>query len=289
MDIQLEDLYMDEDYSDDLEMSNIEKTISNTKEPITLSLLKREFERIGIKKGDNILVHSSLSKLGWVCGGEVTVIKALMEVVEESGTIVMPSHSGDVCDPAFWSNPPVPVEWFEAIRKEMPAFDPSITPTYGMGKIAEGFRVFPNVKRSYHPTVSFSAWGKNKDFITDNHSLEYSLGENSPLARFYELDGKVLLLGVDYDVNTSFHLAEYRAGNYTKTMNASPILENGKRIFKSYEDIEFKTELFMFLGEEFEQKFNVSTDKIGNANIKVFNQRQCVEFAVEYFKKCSLY
>lgn len=290
MDIQLDDLYMDEDYMEDIdEVSKIDKIINETEKPITLSLLKNEFKRIGIEKGDTILVHSSLSKIGWICGGEVTVINALIEAVGEEGTIVMPSHSGEMCDPAFWSNPPVPSEWFKDIREEMPAFDENITPTYGMGKIAEAFRNFYGVKRSYHPTVSFSAWGKNKEFITDNHSLEYSLGEKSPLARFYELSGKVILLGVDYDVNTSFHLAEYRAKNYTETINSSPILENGKRVFKQYKDIEFKTELFMFLGEEFEEKCNVNTYNIGNANVKVFNQRDCVDFAVEYFKNCNLY
>ncbi len=290
MDINLEDLYIDDDYIEqDNEISNIEKLINDTKKPITLSILKDEFRRIGIKKGDTLLVHSSLSKFGWICGGEVTVIKALIETVGEEGTIVMPAHSADICDPAFWSNPPVPSEWFKTIREEMPAFDEKITPTYSMGKIAEAFRNFYGVKRSYHPTVSFSAWGKNKNFITDNHSLEYSLGEKSPLARFYELNGKVLLLGVDYDVNTSFHLAEYRAGNYTESINASPILENGKRIFKQFKDIEFKTELFMFLGEEFEEKCNVKVDNIANAKIKLFNQRECVDFAVEYFKNCNLY
>ena len=265
-------------------MENIEKIIEGTKRPITISYLKDEFKRIGLKKGDKVLVHSALSKLGWVCGGEVAVVKALMEVITEEGTIVMPTHSSDYCDPIFWGEPAVPDSWYEDIRQEMPAFDPKITPTWGMGKIVESFRNFPNVKRSYHPTVSFAAWGKDSDFIVENHSLEYSLGEKSPLARFYDLDGKVLLLGVDYDSNTSFHLAEYRAKNYNEVINISPIIENGERIFKKYKDIEFKTELFMFVGEEFEERCNVKLDKIGNANVKLFSQRECVDFAKNYFE-----
>ena len=59
--------------------------------------------------------------------------------------------------------------------------------------------------------MSFAAWGKHAEFVTDGHSLDNGLGETSPLARVYDLDGYVLLLGVDYDSNTSFHLAEYRA------------------------------------------------------------------------------
>lgn len=270
-------------------MSDLESIVNNTKELITKSYLKEELKRIGIKQGDCIMVHSSLSKLGFVCGGEVTVVEALIETVGEDGTIVMPTHSNNCVDPVFWSDPIVPNEWFEDIRKEMPAFDSDLTPTLGMGKVVECFRNIKGVKRSYHPTVSFAAFGKYADFITENHSLEYSLGENSPLARFYELDGKVLLLGVDYDVNTSFHLSEYRAGNYTIATNISPIIENGKRVFKQYEDIEFKTELFMFVGEGFEENYDVALDKIGNANIKLFKQRDCVDFGVKYFKEFSMY
>ena len=270
-------------------MSDLENIVNNTKKLITKSYLKEELKRIGIKQGDTIMVHSSLSKLGFVCGGEVTVVEALIEAVGKDGTVVMPTHSSNCVDPIFWTDPIVPNEWFEDIRKEMPAFNPDLTPTFGMGKIVECFRNMKGAKRSYHPTVSFAAFGKNADFIIKNHSLEYSLGENSPLARFYELDGKVLLLGVDYDVNTSFHLSEYRAGNYTVTTNISPIIENGKKVFKQYEDIEFKTELFMFAGEEFEENYDVTLDKIGNADVKLFKQRDCVDFGVKYFKEFSMY
>ena len=64
------------------------------------------------------MVHSSLSKLGYVCGGEVAVVEALIDVVGEDGTIVMPTHSADYTDPIFWGEPAVPKEWFEDIRKE---------------------------------------------------------------------------------------------------------------------------------------------------------------------------
>lgn len=270
-------------------MSRLEEIVENTKKPLTKSFLKEEFNRLGLKKGDSIMVHSSLSKLGFVCGGEVAVVEALIETVGEEGTIVMPTHSGDYVDPVFWGAPAVPKEWFEEIRKEMPAFDPDVTPTFGMGRIVECFRNYKGVKRSYHPTVSFAAYGKYADFITENHSLEYSLGENSPLARFYDIDGKVLLLGTDYDSNTSFHLAEYKAGNFDKSVNVSPIIENGERVFKTYDDIEFKTELFMFAGEGFEENYKVIVDKIGNAEVKIFSQRECVDHGTKYFKECTLY
>nr|WP_240927367.1 AAC(3) family N-acetyltransferase [Paenibacillus thiaminolyticus] len=35
---------------------------------------------------------------------------------------------------------------------------------------------------------SFAVWGTNRVYITANHSLAYGLGEQSPIARLYELE-----------------------------------------------------------------------------------------------------
>jgi aminoglycoside 3-N-acetyltransferase len=43
--------------------------------------LLNTFESIGIRKGDTLLVHSSLSSFGYVEGGTQTVIEALLASV----------------------------------------------------------------------------------------------------------------------------------------------------------------------------------------------------------------
>lgn len=73
--------------------------IDKTKMPITKKSLLEDLKGLGIEKGDTLLVHSSLSSLGWVCGGAQSVIMALIEAVGKEGTIVMPTHSGDWSDP----------------------------------------------------------------------------------------------------------------------------------------------------------------------------------------------
>lgn len=108
---------------------------------ITVQTLAADFRRLGVKAGMTILLHSSFKSLGqWVAGGPVAVILALEEVLGESGTLVMPTHSSDLTDPAGWSNPPVPEAWWQSIREQMPAYDPDLTQLRGMGVIPDCFR-----------------------------------------------------------------------------------------------------------------------------------------------------
>ena len=76
--------------------------------PITFTSLVNDFHILGLQKGCVVIVHSSLSKIGWVCGGPVAVILALEEVLGKEGTLVMPTHCGENSDPAQWMHPPVP-------------------------------------------------------------------------------------------------------------------------------------------------------------------------------------
>lgn len=69
------------------------ETVKNTIKPNTSSSLISDFQRIGLKKGDIILVHSSLSKIGWTVGGPVAVIEALQNVITEEGTLIMPAFT----------------------------------------------------------------------------------------------------------------------------------------------------------------------------------------------------
>ena len=172
--------------------------IEKSKIPQTRESLKKDLKKIGVRPGMVLLAHSSMSSVGWICGGAVSFILALEEVIGEQGTLVMPAHSGDLSDPAKWENPPVPEEWWETIREAMPAFEPDLTPTRGVGKVAETFRKQRGAIRSLHPQVSFAAWGKYAEYITSGHSLENAFGEKSPLAKIYELDGYVLLAGVSH-------------------------------------------------------------------------------------------
>ncbi len=256
--------------------------MQNSPHPFTKTILIEHLHALGVQPGMVLLVHSSLSQIGYVPGGPVSVIQALQEVLTPAGTLVMPTHSGDYSDPAPWQYPPAPEAWHQIIREALPAFDPQLTPTRSMGVIPELFRTWPGVFRSSHPQVSFAAWGRYAVAITADHQLSFGLGEGSPLARLYDLGGYVLLLGVGYGNNTSFHLAEFRAQVRPTVPQGAPIWLNGRRVWQLFEDIDEDDSPFPDIGAAFEQDHPVQLGKIGLADCRLFYQKTAVDFATAW-------
>lgn len=244
-------------------------------------------KEIGVKRGQTIMVHTSLSSLGFVCGGAQIVIEALVECVGDEGTIMMPTQSWKNLDPEAGVHWEEPKEWWQTIRENWPAYDKNITPTNTMGAVAEMFRRWPGALRSDHPARSVAAYGKQAKYLTENHDLSNIFGDGSPIGKLYELDGYVLMIGVGYDKNTSLHLADARAEYPGKhlTNESSAMLIDGKRVWKSYQTLYVDGEDFNEIGAAFENRHNVSKTGLGNGVIKFMKQRELVDFAVDWIQK----
>jgi aminoglycoside 3-N-acetyltransferase len=228
-----------------------------------------------------------MRSMGWINGGALAYIQALMDAVGPGGSIVMPTQSGNNTDPGGWRHPPIPPEWVDEVRRTMPAYDPAVTPTWRMGAVPELFRTMPGVFRSGHPSGSFAAWGSGAADIVANHGGQ-RIGEESPVARLYDLNGKVLLVGVGYDRNTSFHFAEYRAPSTVFVDELMPLVNNGEVEWTKVSEIEFMDdESLLNLGREFEAGNEVITGQVGSAECRLFSVRDCVDFGVSWLNSHS--
>lgn len=243
--------------------------------------------QIGVKNGQNIIVHTSMKNFGFVCGGPQVIIESLIEMVGQDGTIMMPTQSWKNLDPYSGVHWEEPKEWYDIIRNNWPAYDKDITPTNTMGVVAEMFRKWPGAVRSEHPVRSFSAWGKNAAYLVGNHDLSDIFGETSPIAKLYNLNGYVLLLGTGYDKNTSMHLADVRAKYISKHMeeNSCAVQKDGERRWITYSTLYVDGEDFIDIGNEFEKNYEVKKIKIGNADVRFMKQRDIVDFAVKWIEK----
>jgi len=253
--------------------------IATTDHPRTRASLSGDLAALGLAAGQLVMLHVSMRSLGFVVGGAMTLLDAMLDVLGPTGTLIMPAHSGDLSDPAGWSAPPVPAAWLDEVRATMPAFDPARTPTWGLGVVPELFRTWPGVRRSGHPTVSLAANGPLAAEIVGTHPLDDPHGEASPLARAYDRGVKLLLLGVGWNRATLLHLAERRAYPDAEPIAAwAPVLLEGRRVWQTYRDYESEPERFADIGDALAGQ--VTLGKVGSARAILADGRTAVDMGV---------
>ena len=155
---------------------------------ITKQDIINELLDLGLKSGDEIEVHSSLSSFGYVDGGAETVISALKEVVGENGSIFMP---------ALRLSKELPLteqDKFFGITTKIQIL-PEDCEHSAMGMIADTFRKMPDTITN-DGIFRISAWGKSANEVKEG--LQYLIHNG----------GKALMLGVDIYKLTAMHYVE---------------------------------------------------------------------------------
>ena len=157
--------------------------------------LLKDFRNAGIIEGDSLLVHASLSNIGFVENGASSVVDALLEAVGENGNLLMPTSP----------NAKLQLDY---VRK-LEVFDVE-NDSSKLGAISEYFRKLPQSKRSAHPTEPVSCVGPKADYFTADHfGCLTPYTEKSPFYRISEIGGKILYLGVTFDNSgTNLHTLE---------------------------------------------------------------------------------
>ncbi|MGW2517173.1 aminoglycoside N(3)-acetyltransferase [Streptomyces sp. NPDC001617] len=256
--------------------------------PLGREELLARWRALGIRPGDTLLVHASLSALGTVRGGARAVADSLLDVLGEEGTLVVYTQTPDNSDPSRWPvtrGYAVPAGEWPRLRASLPAFDPARTPSFGVGVLPEEVRTRPGALRSGHPQSSFAALGPAAARITAGHALDCHLGEDSPLARLEELEARILLLGVGYSVCTAFHLAEYRVpGQGTRDYGCAVADGSGGRRWHRYRDVDFDASVFAELGESYESLAErpVARGRVGRADCRLFALAPAVAYASKW-------
>ena len=142
---------------------------------------------LGISKGDDLIVHSSLSALGKIPDKAQVITSILLDTLGEEGTLLMPALS------------------YESVTRDNPFFSQQSTPSC-VGWLTEYFRNLPGVRRSIHPTHSVCAIGRRSSYYLNDHLLDHTpCGRNSPFRKLKEAGGKILFLGCSIRANTSMH------------------------------------------------------------------------------------
>jgi len=168
---------------------------------VTQRNIEDGLRRVGLQSSDCVLVHSSLSRFGYVEGGIDTVIDALIHVLGPDGTLMMS---------AITTNTKLVIECIQASNEDRTAdvepLDVENMKTWA-GKIPESFRKRPGVIRSLHPTHSVSAYGKlAEEMCSEHENAPGPCGRHTPYMRLAEIErGFILLLGVNHQSNTAIH------------------------------------------------------------------------------------
>ena len=175
----------------------------------------------GIQKGESVLIHSSLSKIGYLKNGPKDLVEALFAVIGEKGNVLMP-------------NSPNAEFQLNYIKKNR-LFDVKNSVSK-LGAISEYFRLLPGAKRSEHPTEPVSCIGPDAEYFTQTHFGEKTpYTKNSPFYKLTEKKGKILYIGVTFaNAGTSLHLLEDAVSNfkfpvyYPTAFNVKVQKENGE-------------------------------------------------------------
>lgn len=165
---------------------------------ISKQQIKGALRAAGLSDGDLVLVHSGMSYFGHIEGGADTVVDALLEVLGDRGTLLMPTftYSCVYYDGQFARN-----------RRFRP-YHPEKSPVW-TGRAPQALARREGARRSVHPTHSVAALGPLAEQCVGEHrESDPPTCRRSPFGKLVDLGGKMMWFGVGLASTTFFHFLE---------------------------------------------------------------------------------
>ncbi len=239
------------------------------------------YKKIGIAKGDNVLVKGDLRYLGnfndLKFNYKITEahFRALSEIIDlKKGTIIVSTASESLC------NSSVP---FDIVKTKSER-----------GSFSEYVRKLRESRRSFHPFNSHTSIGKFSKFICSNNSKN-SFGADTPKDRMLKCNTKYITIGLPPRLTCSFiHHAEMLMGvpyRYTKEFLHPIKTQNGTKkkyfyMYVCYKNLNLNRNLninlFKFLKK---QKLNIRSVKIGEGKVYSYDCNKFVNLSCLYLRQ----
>jgi aminoglycoside 3-N-acetyltransferase len=227
---------------------------------LTVDALVEQLRGLGVQPGGVLLVHTSYRAVRPVEGGPAGLIDALCAALGPGGTLVMPSWGDD---------------------DDVP-FDPARSPaSLDLGVVAETFRRLPGVRRSDHP-FAFAALGPRAETVLADPLPLPPHNPASPVGRVHDLDGQVLLLGVNHDADTTLHLAEVISGVLYRIPKHCTVLRDGRPVRLEYGENDHCCERFTLADEWLRAAGLQREGKVGYADARLARSRDIVRIAAAH-------
>ena len=181
--------------------------------------LDNAFQNVNIKKGDKILVTSSILKIlvhykkKRIKFNPNLIIDSLIRKIGPNGTLLFPTYNWDFCKGKGYD------------------YQNTKSLSGALGNFALKRKEF---KRTKNPIYSYAVAGKDRDLICD--LKHYScFGLDSPFGYLIKNKGKNLFIGIDYkDGFTLIHVAEETIGvDYRYFKNFTGKYFDGNKSFKA--------------------------------------------------------
>lgn len=238
--------------------------------------LVRLMQSVGMKEGSVVCIHSSMKEFYNYRGTADDLIKEILNVIGQEGTLVMPAY------------PP-----YELQDDPDYIFNPQTDKT-GAGYLAETFRRYPGVKRSINVQHSVCAIGKYAEWLLKDHvNCHDCWDKNSPWYRMCELDALVFNFGMPRSyIGTFHHCIEsqlqyhypYWKQFFTTKQKYRYVLDG-----QVYEYYSWTAHLDRRMRKKKVTKYFTKEDwqikKISNLEVKVFYSKHCLETMMNLARK----